>query len=161
MIIERQKSSNNVLMKVTCNGESFDLMDIAYIELDRKILENWLILRDKAIELQQLGVRELTLGASVRWIEGIPQELEEMLESLTNEENIEVTKIPEDFLKENEIRIEGTEATVSEWGVGFKTIIKYTNVASYTWSLSWNFIEQALKNCNPQSVRFIKDSEEA
>jgi len=160
-MIERQEASNCVLMKVNSNEETFDPVHMAYIELDRKVLENWLELKDKADELKPLGARELTLYARMWWIEEIPEELEELFEYLPDEEHIEVTKIPEDFLKENEMRVDGSEATLSEWGVGFKTIIKYTNAAIYTWSFSWDFIEQALKNCDPQSVRFIKDTEEA
>jgi len=161
MEIKRQEASNCFLMKANCADEEYNPVSMAYIELEKKELTNWLELREKLKELKKLGVRELTLSAGLWWVEDIPSELEELNEALPDEEHIEVTTIPEDFMNKNEMRTDGEDAVLTEWGVGFKAILKHTSVEVSTWSLSWEFIEQALKNCDPQSVRFIKDEEDA
>ncbi len=161
MEIKKQDNSNCVLMKASCADENYDPVSMAYIELTKKELMNWLELREKLADLEQNGVRELTLGAGLWWVEDIPDELSELNEELPDAEHIEVTTIPEDFMNDNEMRVESSDAMLTTWGVGFKAILKHTNVEVSTWSFSWEFIIQALKNCDPQSVRFIKDEEEA
>jgi len=161
MEIKRQEASNCFLMKANCSDAEYNPVSMMYIELTKNELVNWLELRDKMKKLKKNGVRELTLSAGMYWIEDIPEELEELNEALPDEEHIEVTPIPEEFMNSNEMRTDGDDATVTEWGVGFKAIIKHTSVEVSTWSFTWEFLEQALKNCDPQSVRFIKEEEDA
>jgi len=160
MEIKRQKASNCVLMKANCADENYDPVSMAYIELSKKELENWLELRDKLKDLKKNGVRELTLSVGMYWVEDIPAELEELNEALPDEEYIEIEEANK-LMDDNEMRTDGDDAMLTEWGIGFKAILKHTAVEVSTWSLSWEFIEQALKNCDPQSVRFIKDEEDA
>jgi len=161
MEIKKQEASNFVLMKANSSDEYFDEVNMAYIELERKELTNWLELREKLKELKKYGVQELTLCAGLYWVEGIPEELEAIYEELPDAEHIEVTQIPEKLMDDNEMRSDGSYSMVNEWGVGFKGNLKHTNIEVSTWSFSWEFIEQALKNCDPKSIRFIKDEEDA
>jgi len=159
MEIKRQEATNCFLMKASCNDENYQPVELAYIELDKKTLMNWLELREKLADLKLLGVKELILSEGMTWFEDIPEELEEHLEALKDEERFEVESIPEDFLNSNEMRMDGSEAVVNEWGVSFKGFIKHTSVEATTWSMGWETIVQALKNCDPQSVRFIKEED--
>jgi len=165
MEIKRKEATNCFLLRASCNDESYNPVTVAYIELSRKELMNWLELREKLADLKQNGVNEFRLSAGLYWIEELPDEFtegnENYDEALSDEERIEVEEIPEDFLCSNEMRMDGSDAILSTWGVGFCGTIKHTSVEASTWSLGWDDIIQALKNCDPQSVRFIKDEEEA
>jgi len=156
MEIRKKEASNCVLMKANCNDAHYDEVNMAYIELNRKELTNWLELRDKLKELESLGVRELTLDAGMWWIDSIPDELEELYEELEQAEHIEIEENNE-FMDKNEMRTESSDVILHGWGVEFKGQLKHTNMTVSTWSFTWEFVEQALKNCDPQSVRFIKD----
>jgi len=158
MEIVKKEASNCVLMKANCNDDHYDEVNMAYIELERTELTNWLELRDKLKELKKQGVRELTLDAGMWWIEGIPEELEELYEELEQAEHIEIESCDE-FMDKNEMRTESSDAILHDWGVEFKGQLKHTSITASTWSFTWEFVEQALKNCDPQSVRFIKDEE--
>ena len=156
MKIESLENTNCVLMRATCSDDMYNDITIAYLELDKKNITNWKVLKEKLQELKKLGVSELCVHQRVTWIDGIPDELTEHEEMLSDEEHYEVNKATQ-FMKDNEMRVDSTEAIINDYGVGFKTIVKYTSMVVSTWSLSWDFIEQALKNCDPQSVRFIKE----
>jgi len=157
-MIKEQDESNCVLMKASCADDSYQPVSMAYIELSKIELSNWLELRDKLKDLKKNGVRELTLGVGLWWIEDIPTELEELNEKLSDDEYMEVITIPEDFMNSNEMRVDGSDAVITEWGIRFKAIIKHTTVEVSTYSIPWDFIEEALKNADLKSVRFIKES---
>lgn len=160
MDIQKQEGTTCVLMKANCSDEYFDGCNMAYAEFTRNDLMNYLDLRNIAKQLRAShGVQYLPVSDGIYWIEEIPEELEEIFETLTEEEHMMVTPIPEDFLESNICRTEGTEAQVNDYGVLFKGYIKHTSVEVHTWSLSWEMITQLLKNCDPQSVRFIKEED--
>lgn len=161
MEIKRKEATNCFLLRASCADESYNPVTIAYVELSRNELENWLVLKEKLADLKQNGVQEFKLSAGLYWIEDLPDELEEYEECLSDEERIEVETIPEDYLNSHEMRMDGSYAMLSTWGVSFVGTIKHTSVEVSTWSLCWEDLAEALKNCDPQSVRFIKEDEVA
>jgi len=164
MEIKKQEGTTCVLMKANCSDEHVDICNMAYIEFTKTDLLKYFDLRNIAEQLRAShgshGVEYLPVSEGIYWIEEIPEELEELFETLADEEHFTVTPIPEDFLESNDCRTEGTEAHINTYGVLFKAFIKHTSVEVSTWSLSWEMITQLLKNCDPQSVQFIKEDED-
>lgn len=160
MDIKKQEGTTCVLMKASCSDEYFDGCSMAYAEFTRKDLMKYLDLRNIVAQLgASHGVQFLPVVDATYWIAEIPEELEELFETLTDEEHFTVTPIPEDFLESHVCRTDGMEAQINDYGVLFKGYIKHTSIEVHTWSLSWEMITQLLKNCDSQSVRFIKEED--
>lgn len=158
MEIKRKDDSVYILMKASPDNNDYDFCNIAYIEFTKEDLTRYLKLKDKFEELNKtLGVQYLPVDEGLYWIEEIPEELIDIYEELEDTEHLGVTQIPESFLNTHECRIEYTEAHIGKYGVSYRGQLKNTNVGVSTWSLSWEFIKECLKNCDPQSIRFIKD----
>jgi hypothetical protein len=159
MEIKENKGSVNLIMKASCNQEC-DMCDMAYVEYTKKELIHFLELRDIADDLSKShGVSYLPVSAGVNWIEGIDEDIEEIYERLSDEEHIFITELPQEYLDDNECRMEYTEALVTNYGIQYKAHIKHTDVEVTTWSVTWDMITQLLKNCDPQSVQFIREED--
>ena len=70
---------------------------------------------------------------------------------------IQISQLEEDFLDKHNCRTEYDEVHVYEAGVLFKAWIKHTTVEVCSSTISWDFLKECLNNCDPQSIRFIRD----
>lgn len=156
--IQRDDGSVNILMRANSNDENYQPCNMAYIELDKEQIIKWKELKDQLEILEKShGVYSLTTGDSPLWVEELPDELTELYNELNDSEYFGVTEIPQDFLDNNECRAEGEEAVIDKYGVSFRTGIKHCSIVTETMSMSWDFLDTCLKNCDPQSIRFIKE----
>jgi len=158
--ITRDDGSVNILIRANSNDENYQPCNMAYLELDKEMIIKWKELKDQVEILEKShGVYSLTTGDSPFWIEELPDELTELYDELGDAEYFGVAEMPQKILDDDECRTEGEEAVIDKYGVSFKTGIKHAGIITETCSLSWDFLDTCLKNCDPQSVRFIKDED--
>jgi hypothetical protein len=148
----RDDGSVNILIRANSNDENYQPCNMAYLELDKEKIIKWKELKDQVELLEKShGVYSLTTGDSPFWIEELPDELTELYDALGDAEYFGVSN--------DECRTEGEEAVITKYGVSFKTGIKHCSIVTETMTLSWEFLDTCLKNCDPQSVRFIRDED--
>jgi len=141
-------------------NESFEtnMYTLAYCEFAKSEILRWFELKDTIKELGK-DIEHIATRDSPIWIEGIPDELEELNE-ITNEIcQVFISKLPVGYAEKNECRNENAETHISDYGVSFRTRLSYQSISLTTFSVPWDFLEQALKNYEPHSVKFIKDEE--
>jgi len=158
MEIKRNDNKPFILIKASCDNEYAEGCDIAYLELDEKTILRWFELREEYKRLKEkYQIYSITISDAPIWFEGIPEEFREIYEELCDEEYFGVTQIPQDFLSKNELRVANDEGQINDWGISFNGNVKYSSERISTYSLSWTFIEECLKNCYPNSYKFIKE----
>ena len=149
-----------ILMKASSSDEYWDEVTGAYIDFSKNEIMKLLDLRNKQEELRAShGVQYLPISFGMWWLNGIP-EPEELYDDLVSSSEYKiVAEADESWLDDNELRVEGSEAHISTYGVMFRAWVKHTSIEVSTFSIPWEVITQILKNFDPQSVHFIKDED--
>lgn len=156
--IKRQEGSVKILVRATCNDENYNPCRMVYTEFEKAQLQKFFELKVAFDELKRNhGICHIAVSDYFNWIEETPDELEALNEELDKGDYIPISGLDDDFLDKNECRTEYDEVHVYDVGILFKAWIKHTTVEVCSSTLSWDFLKECLNNCDPQSIRFIRD----